>query len=119
MVLRVIRQMAALAPVLQVAQILNAAILRRMVQVPRSQHHLGAGNWMWLTIRGPAIRVRRRTLTSIPGPLAHQLDDLFPVFWISELVFGAYWHCSFSSVIPVEFGPSRTAGSCVPEGVDS
>ena len=69
---------------------------------------------MRLTIRGPAIRVRRRALTSIPGPLAHQLDDLFPVRRISQLVLRAYRHCSFSTGAIAAFHIFRASSSVSP-----
>src|SRR5690606_35737051 len=88
-VLTVVCQMATLAPV---AQVLEVAVLRRVVQVRSSQHDDGARDRMRLAVLCPTVWIGRRSLAAIAGTLSHLGDDLAPVLRITVAVFRSDRH---------------------------
>ena len=68
MVLRVIGQVAPLAQVAQVGQV---AVLRHMVKVRRGEHDLAAGLRVRFSIDRAAFRERWSALAAVAGSLAH------------------------------------------------
>lgn len=94
MVLSVVGQMAALAPVAQTIQILRFQIV--MLQMRRSQNDHAASNRVRLSVVNAAIRKCWRALTCVAGTGAHGSDHLLPVSRISLRVLGFDRHGGYA-----------------------